>query len=191
MNIYNQFIEYLEQEEKKFDLNTKNLEKHHILPLYDGGSKDGSIILCSRENHTLAHYYRFLAYDQLGDFVAYKMRRGCKLSSSAISLLGVQKLRRKKLNFFDSNWQSIQGKKPKKNQKPKTKNQIEQYRSVGLSRKKALLTACLKRTMVWKQVENQNVFFKTVEPPFARSKSKGREFKKSYFYFKGRNVAIL
>ena len=26
MNIYNQFIEYLEQEEKKFDLNTKNLE---------------------------------------------------------------------------------------------------------------------------------------------------------------------
>ena len=71
-------------------------------------------------NHTLAHYYLFLAYGQLGDFVAYKMRRGCKLSSSAISLLGVQKLRRKKLNFFDSNWQSIQGKKPKKtkHQKP-------------------------------------------------------------------------
>ena len=76
MNIYNQFIEYLEQEEKKFDLNTKNLEKHHILPLHDGGSKNGRIVLCSRENHTLAHYYRFLAYGQLGDSVAYKMRRG-------------------------------------------------------------------------------------------------------------------
>ena len=88
------------------------------------------------------------------------MRRGCKLSSSAISLLGVQKLRRKKLNFFDSNWQSIQGKKPKK--KLKTKNQIEQCRSVGLSIKKALLTACLKCTMVWKPVENQNVLFKIV-----------------------------
>ena len=50
--IYEQFIEHLKNEEQKRDLNDKNLEKHHILLLHDGGQKNGPVILCSSKNHT-------------------------------------------------------------------------------------------------------------------------------------------
>jgi len=53
--IYQSFITYL-----------YHLEKHPILFLHDGGNKN---VLCSPKNHTLAHYYRYLAYGQLGDKV--------------------------------------------------------------------------------------------------------------------------
>lgn len=81
-NIYDQFIKYLKKEEKKLNkLNKKerqdkNLEKHHILPLHDKGKRKGPIILCTSKNHTLAHYYRYLAFKQNGDLVAFQMR--CK-----------------------------------------------------------------------------------------------------------------
>lgn len=75
-NIYEQLIVYLLQLEKQSDFFHKKpiLEKHHILPLHDGGKKEGSIVFCTPQNHTLAHYYRYLAYGQLGDKVAYQMR---------------------------------------------------------------------------------------------------------------------
>ncbi len=49
-NIYEQFIDYLKEEEKKLNLNDKNLEKHHILPLHTGGLKDGPVLLCTSKN---------------------------------------------------------------------------------------------------------------------------------------------
>lgn len=64
--IYEQFIKYLKEKEKNLTLIDKNLEKHHILPLHAGGQKDGPIILCTQQNHTLAHYYRYLSYGELG-----------------------------------------------------------------------------------------------------------------------------
>ena len=78
--IYEQFIEYLKREETKLNKNDFNLEKHHILPLHDGGCKTGPIIICTINNHTLAHYYRYLAYKQKGDFVAFSMRWNQKIS---------------------------------------------------------------------------------------------------------------
>jgi hypothetical protein len=50
--IYEQFIEYLKTKEKNLDLNNKNLEKHHILPLHTGGKKDGEVVLCTFKDHT-------------------------------------------------------------------------------------------------------------------------------------------
>ena len=44
--IYEQFIEYLKKEEKYLNLNNKNLEKHHILPLHAGGLQNSQVILC-------------------------------------------------------------------------------------------------------------------------------------------------
>jgi hypothetical protein len=38
--IYEQFIEFLQKEEKNLK-NSKNVEKHHIKPLHDDGSKNG------------------------------------------------------------------------------------------------------------------------------------------------------
>ena len=52
MTIYEQFSEHLKNAEKQLDLNDKNLEKHHILLLHDGGQKNGPVILCSSKNHT-------------------------------------------------------------------------------------------------------------------------------------------
>ena len=49
----------------------KTLEKHHIIPLHDGGSKKGPVVLCTAKNHTLAYFYRFLTWQQLGDKVCF------------------------------------------------------------------------------------------------------------------------
>lgn len=60
-NIYEQFIHFLKTEENFLKLNQlKNLEKHHIIPLHNGGLKKGSVVLCTPKKHTLAHYYRYL-----------------------------------------------------------------------------------------------------------------------------------
>lgn len=119
--IYDQFIEYLKNEERKGfqSQESLDLEKHHILPLHAGGEKNGPVVLCSSRNHKLAHYYRYLTYRQLGDKVCFQMRRGCKMSSSEKALLAIQKMKREKIGFFNSKWQSVQGKKTKKNQKRK------------------------------------------------------------------------
>ena len=52
-----------------------DIEKQHILPFHDGGSKLSLTVYCSSANHTFAHYYRYLAYGQKGDLVAFTMRR--------------------------------------------------------------------------------------------------------------------
>ena len=102
INIYEQFIEYLKHQEKNLKLKDKyleknsNLEKHHILPLHAGGLKKGPVVICTSKNHIFAHYYRYLAYNELGDKVAYTMRNGSTMSTKERSLLGVQKM--KKIN---------------------------------------------------------------------------------------------
>lgn len=76
------------------------------------------------------HYYRYLAYGQLGDKVAYQMRRGCKMSPKEMALLAVQKLQREKMCFYDFEWQSVQGKKTKKNFKnTKTNSSMSKART--------------------------------------------------------------
>lgn len=95
--IYEQFIEYLKKEEKQLNLKDKNLENHHILPLHAGGLKNDPVVLCTTKNHTLAHYYRFLSYGELGDRVAYQMRTGYTMSIQERSLLGVKKMKRNKI----------------------------------------------------------------------------------------------
>jgi hypothetical protein len=54
-NIYKQFIEYLKKEETYLNKNQKNLEKHHIKSLHDGGLKKSLMILCTSKKHILAH----------------------------------------------------------------------------------------------------------------------------------------
>ena len=119
--IYEQFIEYLKQEEKYLDLNNKNLERHHIIPLHAGGKKDDEIVLCTFKNHTLAHYYRYLVYNELGDLVAFKMRNGINMSTQERSLLGIKKMKENKLNFFDPNWHQYRVAKKRKLKKLKNK----------------------------------------------------------------------
>ncbi len=111
ITIYEQFIEYLKKEEKTLNLKDNNLEKHHIKPLHDGGLPDGEVVICSDKNHTLAHYYRYLTFKQVGDSVAFKMRWNQTIGIKERALLGVEKHKKSKKLFWDPEWQSIQGKK--------------------------------------------------------------------------------
>ena len=108
--IYWQFIEHLKNKETKLN-NMKDLEKHHILPLHDGGSKNGPTVLCSSKNHTLAHYYRFLAFGQRGDYVAFSMRWNQKMGLTERVQFAIAKNKQLKNTFWNSEWQSMQGHK--------------------------------------------------------------------------------
>lgn len=131
-NIYDQFIKYLKEEEKNLNKNDKNLEKHHILPLHDGGKKGGPKILCTSKNHTLAHYYRYLAFKQKGDYVAFTMRWNQTIGLKERCLLSIKKNKKLKNTFWNSEWQSIQGKKGGKIGGSKnTKKQYEARKAVG------------------------------------------------------------
>lgn len=109
--IYNQFINYLKYEETKgFHLN-EEVEKHHILPFHDGGDKKSEIVVCTSKNHCLAHYYRYLSYGQIGDKVCFMMRQNQVTSLKDRAFLAVEKNKSRKNLFWDSSWQSKQGKK--------------------------------------------------------------------------------
>ena len=142
MNIYKQFIQYLKKEEKKLDFSNKNLEKHHILSLHAGGLKEGPVIICNAKNHTLAHYYRYLAFKETGDLVAFQMRWNQKIGVKERASLAVKKNKELKNIFWDPNWQSIQGKKSLIKQKENknlfydSKLQSKQAKKAGLKNTK-------------------------------------------------------
>ena len=81
IDIYVKFIKYLKVEEKKLLKNPdfKNLEKHHIITFHQGDFKKGPVVLCTVKNHVLAHYYRYLAYRQKSDWIAFTMRSNQKI----------------------------------------------------------------------------------------------------------------
>ena len=71
----------------------EGVEKNRIIPKHAGGSNEiNNIVLVSTKNHTLVHYYRFLAYQEKGDWVAYVMGKDQKTNIRVFgSLLAVVK----------------------------------------------------------------------------------------------------
>jgi len=60
-NIYEDFILYLKEKESSL---SGYVEKHRIVPGHSGGKyEDGNIVLVSFLDHCLAHFYRYLAYE--------------------------------------------------------------------------------------------------------------------------------
>lgn len=52
------------------------LEKHRIVPAHQGGTYSSeNVIHITFEEHTLAHYYRYLEFRQSGDRVAFTFMR--------------------------------------------------------------------------------------------------------------------
>lgn len=116
-DIYLAFIAYLKT--KKYLCNTK-LEKHRILPQHAGGTyeRDENVVRCSFDDHLLAHYYRFLAYRQKGDLIAYKFMKGMNEEARLEMSIFAGKLGGKKtstqnkakgLLFFNKEWQKNHG----------------------------------------------------------------------------------
>lgn len=92
------------------------------------------------------------------------MRTGFNMSIQERSLLGVQKIKRAKINFFDPQWQSIQGSKRKKVKK--TKIQLDSCKKIGFNNKKYILNMTLTKTTVWRYfVKSKNIFlYKKIKP---------------------------
>lgn len=116
-DIYLAFIAYLKT--KKYLCSTK-LERHRILPQHAGGTydRDENIVRCCFDDHLLAHYYRFLAYRQKGDFIAYQFMKGMtkeariEMASFAGKLGGKKSSdqnKAKSLFFFNKEWQKKHG----------------------------------------------------------------------------------
>ena len=116
-DIYLAFIAHLKR--KNYRKSTK-LEKHRILPQHAGGTyeNDENIVRCSFDDHRLAHYYRFLAYRQKGDLIAFQFMKGMlqegriEMASFAGKLGGKKtsgQNKAKSLFFFNKEWQKKHG----------------------------------------------------------------------------------
>ena len=109
-NIYSQFIQYLQDLEKRGLGFEAEVEKHHIIPKHTGYSNN-VVVRCSPRNHSLAHFYRFLVYKEKGDWVAYSMRKNQKMGLREKALLAVEKNKILGINFWNSEWRKMQGQK--------------------------------------------------------------------------------
>ena len=117
-SIYTQYISYLKT--KLYHRNEK-LEKHRIILGHSNGKYEFSnIIMITFEDHTLAHFYRYLTYKHEGDLIAFRfMRNQTKegrllVASYAGKIGGTVTNRKNKLNksfFYNSEWQQKFGDK--------------------------------------------------------------------------------
>lgn len=88
-------------------------EKHHIVPKYEGGTDapDNLVSLTPRQ-HVLTHLLRYLEIGQSGDFLAYVLRNATKdVDMSSHGKRMAEYYRQNQLFFFNSEFQSAQGKK--------------------------------------------------------------------------------
>lgn len=113
-NAYDQFIAELKTAESTLDWSSANVQKHHILPIHDGGEVKGEVVRCTIENHGKAHLIRHQVfgqgYDQLaGLFILKQTEEGVKLRQELIV-----KINRERGNgMFNVEWQREQARKPK------------------------------------------------------------------------------
>jgi hypothetical protein len=69
-NIYIQYINYLKNKNRSYG--NKIFYKHRITPGHQNGTYDKkNVVLVTYKEHILTHFYRFLAYQQPGDRIAY------------------------------------------------------------------------------------------------------------------------
>lgn len=171
ISFYIQFLEKIR--EKQYDKFTY-LEKHHVVPKHAGGTdKIENIIRVSIQDHIALHFYRFLAYNEIGDKVAYEMRINDNANSAKIrSQLSIAANKSKKNLFWDHTWQSLQGKKGGK--KGGLSNSLKQQLSrsqigklygkkVGVSNQSLNLQIILKYSTTWTYKDNSIIVIESKE----------------------------
>ena len=171
ISFYPQFLEKIKA--KQYDKCTY-LEKHHVVPKHAGGTnKIENIIHVSIQDHIALHFYRFLAYNEIGDKVAYEMRINDNANSAKIrSQLSIAANKSKKNLFWDHTWQSLQGKKGGK--KGGLSNSLKQQLSrsvigksygkkVGISNQSLNLQIILKHSTTWIYKDNSIIVIESKE----------------------------
>ena len=148
---------------------TRYLEKHHILPIFDGGHKNGETIYVTFKEHTLLHFYRWCSYKKRGDYLAFRGRLGYTedIKRQAAKLGGY------KAGQLNSPAQKEQRRKYLKSGcKGGKKNSSAQYlhrqklgntfgKKAGLTRQHPLTKQALKHHIVW--IHDSGLIYET--PP--------------------------
>ena len=116
MDIYQQYIEYLQQRQPKID---DKLYKHRILPGHERGKyTPNNTLLVSYREHYLTHFYRYLSYRNTKDELAYRLMVNQDanvhlLKSSLGGKIGGKKRavnnKRAKTLFYSQKWQKQYG----------------------------------------------------------------------------------
>ena len=164
LDIYQQFIDSFKEiksGKQKYDASTF-LEKHHILPLHAGGDNSSkNLISLSIKDHALAHFYRFLAYNDKNDKLAYLFRVNDNFEAFRLRSQLAQASREKKgllKRFKDSKAQALLGKKGGKvagslntisQRKARQKVGQTYGRIVGKSNQSSLLKKLLTMSQIW------------------------------------------
>ncbi len=114
LNAYDFFINQKKQEEnEKKNITGKNkivIEKHHIIPKFDGGTDDpANIILLTTKEHVIAHWLRWKVLEKNGDYCAFLFRVGNTEQAIALQREQIIKARERdrieKKSFFDPEFQ--------------------------------------------------------------------------------------
>lgn len=130
-DIYNDFIK--SKKETGFESLT-SLESHHILPRFQGGGDEMSNrILLTPEEHTLAHFLRYLQYGEQQDAVAVLFRCGYDKQARLLNHQNaLTKMKEENKGRWDSKAQSERGKKGgSKGGSANTQAQFEARQAVG------------------------------------------------------------
>lgn len=162
------FLEFLRT--KQYD-STIQLERHHVIPLHDKGpNTPENIIKISPEDHVAIHFYRYQAYGQLGDKVAYEMRIGdSNERAKARALAAVEANKTKKQLFWSSDWQRLQGLKggskggstnTAAQWKARQKIGLKYGRNTGIKNQLPNLKEFLKHHVIWEDLDS-NTFWES------------------------------
>lgn len=111
MNIYEQFREYVAG--RSYPKGTM-IELHHEPPHHTGASSDFSElnVNASLADHALLHYYRWLAYGDINDKIAWIWRAGQDEEARKLMIeKGIETRKRESIGFFSSEFQSEMGKR--------------------------------------------------------------------------------
>lgn len=167
VNPYENYIQKLKDEEKtKKDEAGKvfvGIEKHHIIPRFDGGTNDlSNLVLVSIKEHVIAHWLRWQILGKPQDYAAFLFRIGDTEEAVAQRKLAVKAAREQdKIEgrfMYDSEWQREMGERggsrggsanTEKQYQARQKVGLEYGRKTGIKNQSADLSEFLSKYSIW------------------------------------------
>ena len=186
LNPYENFIQKLKNEEKNKKDDTGKvligIEKHHILPRFDGGTDDPSnLVLVSIKEHVIAHWLRWRVLEKPQDYAAFLFRIGDTEEAIAQRNLAIKAARERDKQegqfMYDPDWQQEMGKRggarggsanTDKQYQARQKVGLEYGRKTGINNQSENLSAFLSQYSIWAYSE--------IAQTTPRVKDRGEEF---------------
>ena len=157
IEFYEEFLTFLQENQCPPDVEG---EIHHVLPKHAGGTNNPeNLIRISVEDHVALHFYRYQAFGERGDRMAYLMRlQDSNERAKQRAQLAVLVNKERKNGVFNPDWQRVQGLKGGK--VGGKMNTLEQQRArsrvgtmfgriVGLSNQSTSLKERLRHRLHW------------------------------------------